>query len=308
MGGSGGSFFSRSKSPTAVADELRERAEVSAREFEATLSEEFSRLLARFNDRNPVEVQRRLQEIRSVLHSEIEGTFDTLFGGSVSKHTYVDGISDVDSMLIISGDLEHENPRTIIDRVANALHARIDDAAEVRAGSVAVTVVYRDGQEIQLVPTVRDGDKLGVPSWDQNRWSSIDPQQFREGLTKRNTECNGKLIPTLKLAKAINATLPEAARLSGYHIESIGVAAFRDYDDAKVPVRMLPHFFKRASELVLRPMTDRTGQSVHVDAYLGDANSPERLAASHMLRRIHQRMMSASAGHSRERWQDLFDE
>ena len=179
---------------------------------------------------------------------------------------------------------------------------------EVRAGSVAVTVVYRDGKEIQLVPTVRDGDKFGVPSWDKNKWSSIDPRQFRDGLTKRNDECNGKLIPTLKLAKAINATLPEAARLSGYHIESIGVTAFRSYNDAKVPVRMLPHFFKKASELVLRPMTDRTGQSVHVDGYLGDANSSERVAASHMLRRIHQRMMSASAGHSRERWQDLFDD
>lgn len=308
MGGSGGSFFSRSKSPTVVADELRERAEASAREFEATLAEEFSHLLARFNERNPEEVQQRLREIRDVLHNEIEGSFDTLFGGSVSKHTYVDGISDVDSMLIIGGDLEQANPRTVIDRVANALRERINNAAEIRAGSVAVTVVYRDGKEIQLVPTLRDGDRFGVPSWDQNKWSSIDPQQFREGLTKRNTECNGKLIPTLKLAKAINATLPEAARLSGYHIESIGVAAFRGYADAKIPVRMLPHFFKSASELVLKPMTDRTGQSVHVDGYLGAANSPERLAASHMLRRIHQRMMSASAAHSRERWRDLFDE
>jgi hypothetical protein len=308
MGGSGGSFFTRSKSPIVVADELRERAEASAKEFEATLSEEFARLLAKFNDRNPEKVRERLQEIKDVLHKEIEGSFDTLFGGSVSKHTYVDGISDVDSMLIIRGDLEQVNPRTIIDRVAQALHTRINDALEVRAGSVAVTVVYRDGQEIQLVPTVRDGERLGVPSWDKNKWSSIDPQQFREGLTKRNAECNGKLIPTLKLAKAINATLPEASRLSGYHIESIGVAAFRNYNDAKIPVRMLPHFFKKASELVLKPMTDRTGQSVHVDGYLGDANSSERIAASHMLRRIHQRMMSASAGHSRERWQDLFDE
>lgn len=308
MGGSGGSFFSRSKSPTVVADELREHAEASAREFEATLAEEFSHLLARFNERNPEEVQQRLREIRDVLHNEIEGSFDTLFGGSVSKHTYVDGISDVDSMLIIGGDLEQENPRTVIDRIANALHGSINNAAEIRVGSVAVTVVYRDGKEIQLVPTVRDGDRFGVPSWDQNRWARIDPKQFRDGLTKRNTECNGKLIPTLKLAKAINATLPEAARLSGYHIESIGVAAFRDYGDAKVPVRMLPHFFKSASELVLKPMTDRTGQSVHVDEYLGAANSSERLAASHMLRRIHQRMMSASAAHSRERWRDLFDE
>ena len=71
---------------------------------------------------------------------------------------------------------------------------------------------------------------------------------------------------------------------------------------------MLPYFFKRASELVLKPMADRTGQSVHVDQYLGEAGSPERLGMSHLLTRVHQRMVNASAAKSRDRWRDLFDD
>lgn len=312
MGGSSGSFgrAGSGRTPSEIAEMLRKEAESSALQFEAELSEEFSKLLSRFNARNSEETQDRLQEIKDVLHDSIDpsSSFDTLFGGSVAKHTYVDGISDVDAMLVVNGALADVDPRSVLNKVANALQEKLGAEASVTVGSVAVTVTYADSTEIQLVPSVRLGDELRVPAWEGNSWSTIDPRQFRDGLTKRNGECGGKLIPTLKLAKAINAVLPPSVRLSGYHIESLGVAAFRDYVEERTTVRMLPYFFKRASELVLHPMVDRTGQSVHVDQYLGDAMSSPRLNMSHLLSRIHQRMVNASAAKSRDRWRDLFDE
>lgn len=312
MGGSSGSFgrAGSGRTPSEVADMLRREAESSALQFETELSDEFSKLLARFNARNSEETNERLQNIKDVLHDRIDpdSSFDTLFGGSVAKHTYVDGISDVDAMLVVNGTLADADPRSVLNKVATALREKLDAGASVAVGSVAITVTYADGVEIQLVPSVRLGDRLRVPSWEGNSWSTIDPQQFRNGLTKRNNECAGKLIPTLKLAKAINAVLPPSARLSGYHIESLGVAAFRDYAEERTTVRMLPYFFKRASELVLKPMVDRTGQSVHVDQYLGDAMSSSRVGMGHLLSRIHQRMVNASAAKSRDRWRDLFDE
>lgn len=312
MGGSSGSFGSAGsgRAPSEVAEKLRQEAESSALQFETELAEEFSGLLSRFNARNSEETNERLQKIKDILHETIDpaSSFDTLFGGSVAKHTYVDGISDVDAMLVIKGQLENSDPRTVLKSVADAIKSKLGQKAEVSSGAVAVTVLYPDGTEIQLVPSVRRGDFLRVPAWESNEWSTINPKQFRDGLTKRNDECGGKLIPTLKLAKAINATLPENARLSGYHIESLGVAAFRDYTEERTTVRMLPHFFKRASELVLSPMADRTGQSVHVDQNLGEAGSPVRVNMSHLLARMHQRMVNASAAKSRERWRDLFDE
>lgn len=305
MGGGGGVFSGVSRSPEKIAEKIREMSEASAAQFEVELAAEFSGLLAQFNARNTEETARRLAEIRDLLADALDGTFDTLYGGSVAKHTYVDGISDVDSMLILNGPLAEGDPAAVLLHVSNALREKLDAADTVTVGKVAITVTYPDGSELQLVPTVRHEGKLQVPAWESNTWSTINPQQFCDGLTKRNAECGGKLIPTLKLAKTVNATLPEGARLTGYHIESLGVAAFRDYIDERTTVRMLPHFFRRASDLVLSPIVDKTGQSIHVDSHLGPANSPERVALSHTLARIHQRMLNASAAKSKDRWLDL---
>jgi hypothetical protein len=308
MGGSGGTFRS-GHSPARVAEDIQRIASEQAAEFDAALAKEFTRLLSRFNSRNTQETAERLEAIKAALQEKIEGAFDTLFGGSVAKHTFVDGLSDVDSMLLISGPFAEANPSAMLNKIADVLNAKLGADVEVSHGRVAVTVKYPDGNEIQLVPCL-EGDKgrFKVPAWDSNTWSKIDPSQFREGLTKRNEQYGGKLIPTLKLAKAVNNTLPENARLSGYHIESIGVAAFRGYEGEKTTVRMLPYFFRRASELVLAPMTDRTGQSVHVDEHLGPAGSQQRLALSHTLARIHQRMVNASAAGSRDRWLEILGE
>ena len=45
------------------------------------------------NDRDAGAVRIRLEEIKAILGDTIESSVDTMFGGSVAKHTYVDGIS-----------------------------------------------------------------------------------------------------------------------------------------------------------------------------------------------------------------------
>jgi len=69
---------------------------------------------------------------------------------------------------------------------------------------------------------------------------------------------------------------------------------------------MLPHFFEHAKVRVLRPMTDSTGQSVHVDGYMGVANSEARQKASHLLGRLSKRMANATAARSIPQWKALF--
>jgi hypothetical protein len=69
---------------------------------------------------------------------------------------------------------------------------------------------------------------------------------------------------------------------------------------------MLPAFFERARELVLTPIRDSTGQSVHVDEHLGPANHDARVVLSHVLGRIARRMRNASAAGSAAQWRALF--
>lgn len=306
MGGGGGGIF-KSTQPETLSTQIRKaEADADSAAFETALSDSLSTLLTRFNDRDVNEINFRLEQLKNCIEDNILGSIDNLFGGSVAKHTYIDGMSDIDSLLIINNsDLYDENPSAILNFLADTIISSINNVT-VDTGKIAVTVEYQDGMSIQLLPAVKTDTSLKVLSWSGNRWSNINPELFHNSLTKRNTECNGKLVPTIKLAKAINSNLPENSQLSGYHIEALAIAAFRGYDGPKTITKMLPHFYEKSKDLVLNPITDKSGQSIHVDSYLGTSNSPERLRSSHILNRINKRMMNATAAQSQGQWLSLF--
>jgi hypothetical protein len=276
-------------------------------EFGSKLGQAFGDLLAAYNSRDTELVNHRLDELRALLEDAIEDRIDQQLGGSVAKRTSVDGLSDIDSLLIINDTkLELKTPEAALDRITGILRRKLGNEAEVSHGQMAVTVEYPDGMKIQLLPAIRTEQGMRIPSSNRDAWSEIEPQGFRQALSDRNAECGGKLVPTIKLAKAILGNLPEKHRLTGYHVESLAIAAFRGYDGDKTTSAMLPTFFERAKDLVLQPMRDRTGQSVHVDGYLGEPDSDERVNASHILGRIAKRMRNANGACSIAQWRDLF--
>jgi len=69
---------------------------------------------------------------------------------------------------------------------------------------------------------------------------------------------------------------------------------------------MLKHFFLEASSSVRQPIRDRTGQSVHVDDYLGSSNSLERRIISDAFARVHRRLKNADNAGSLAEWEKLF--
>jgi Second Messenger Oligonucleotide or Dinucleotide Synthetase domain len=308
MGGShGGAFVSRT--PQELRDIVRKSEDqTTVAAFEAELAHTLGNLLGAYNSRDVTTVNQRLSEIKAAMQGAIEGTFDQLLGGSVAKHTYVDGLSDIDSLVLINdSDLESKSPQIALQRMEVIIRGHLQGEAEVEHGRMAVTVTFPDGMVVQLLPAVKAPDgHLRVPSSRRDAWSEINPTTFREALTKRNQECGGKLVPTIKLAKAINGQLPEAQRLSGYHMEALGIAAFKGYTGEMTTSAMLPAFFERARELVLSPIRDSTGQSVHVDEYLGPANNDTRVALNHVLGRLARRMRNATAAGSTAQWRALF--
>jgi predicted nucleotidyltransferase len=309
MSGAGGGGIFWSRTPDEVRDLVR-RAEdkTSVAAFESTLSETLGSLLGAYNSRDHSLVGERLEDIKAGLAGEIEGSFDQLFGGSVAKHTYVDGLSDIDSLVIVNDtELEGKSPQAVLEKMEEILRNALKTEAQVHHGRMAVTVAYGDGMVIQLLPAIKtDGVHVHVPSSRTEGWSRINPLAFQEALTRRNKECGGKLVPVIKLAKAINGQLPEPQRLSGYHMESLAIAAFRDYQGPYTSASMLPIFFERSRELILSPISDRSGQSIHVDGYLGDANSEGRQAMAHVFGRIGRRMRNATVAGSTEQWKSIF--
>lgn len=304
-GGGGGPFLGRSPEELARMVQKTED-ETAIKAFETDLSGILSELLSNANNRDSELIGERLGDIKDALGDALEETVDSLFGGSVAKHTYVDGLSDVDSLLVLNGtDIEGDKPSEAIAKLESIIHEAVGGNATVSSGKLAVTIEYKDGMELQLLPAFRQKDGIRVPSFTRDGWSSISPKAFQEALSQRNAECGGKLVPTIKLAKAVVSTLPESQRLSGYHVESLAIAAFRGYNGPKTTAAMLPTFFETAKNLVKRPIKDKTGQSLHVDNYLGAENSTNRIAMGHILDRIAKRMRNASAYRSHDQWKSI---
>ena len=285
MGGSGGGYFSNS-APSDLKAKLRDSDEATQNaEFETELADLLSAKLTDCNDRDVASVNRHLDEIKKALDKEIDGFVDLLYAGSVAKHTYVDGLSDIDSLVALNNtELEQLSPAQAKEYFADRLRERFPKS-EISVGNLAVTIKFSDA-EIQLLPAVKSGDHFKIANRTGKEWSEIRPRKFATALTSVNQQLGNKVVPTIKLAKAIIASLPEKHKVSGYHAESLAIEAFKSYDGGVRQRDMLKHFFTKGSDLVNSPIVDKTGQSRHVDDYLGRANSLERKIVSDAFSRI----------------------
>lgn len=307
MSGTGGKFFSSRTTPLERARRIRE-AEDQARDdgFETLVGDYLASLLSDFNSRDVDGIQEVLEDIKADLENEIEGTIDTLFGGSVSRHTYLEGLSDVDTLVLLNkSELAQKSPKEVKSYLLDVLRDRYGEE-NVWEGKLAVTVCV-DKNFIQFLPALRHLQGVKIANSRGDDWSKVNPQRFTEALTEANKKMNGKLVPCIKLAKAIVATLPEKRQITGYHTESMAINVFRNYDGPKTPKAMLRHFFENASEQVKEPIRDSSGQSVHVDEYLGSANSLIRQTVSHALDRIRRKLLNADGAASLDRWKELFE-
>jgi monoamine oxidase len=184
MGGGGGSYFPKqSKSLTKLLQQAQQQQDA-----DIEINEYLRELLAKFNARDVEKINEYLDGLVKALGTKVE--IDKLnFGGSVAKHTYVDGLSDVDALVVLDTD-EHkgESPQELIDRFHQALKTKLSRAKveSIEKGKMAVTVVYDDGTEIQLLPAKKSGKEITIPNPERNGWKTVDPNAFRQKLTDAN--------------------------------------------------------------------------------------------------------------------------
>ena len=96
--------------------------------------------------------------------------------------------------------------------------------------------------------------------------------------------------------------------MTGYHVESLAIEAFKDYGGPKGTKAMAERFFEFARDRVLSPLKDSTGQSLHVDGYAGKKNSDCRRQMAQNLDRISRRIRNANATQSVEKWQRILNQ
>lgn len=308
MGGSSGGGGWGGASPEDLGEALRAAKERTVDAvYEVECAEYLNSLLPLINNRDADLVNRRLDEVAAALERKLDGELELLLGGSVSKHTYVDGLSDVDALVLVDNtELADSSPAKVQGYMAQRLRARFREI-EVKVGQLAITLDFPD-ISIQLLPALREGDRIRIADASGQRWAEIRPREFARVLTAVNQEQGGKVVPTIKLAKSLLAGLPEQHRLSGYHVESLAVDVFRGYAGPRTLRAMLRHFFDTASQRVLTPIVDRTGQSVHVDDDLGPQESMPRQLRSAALSRVARRLAAADAAGDVGIWRSLLED
>lgn len=289
--------------------ERRATDEAVASSYEAEANGFLQDLLKSYNDRDTDAIHRHLEVLRQAIDKDIEGVIDMRFGRSIPKHTYVDGLSDADILLIVNeSSLSNTTPQSVLQYLEERIQARLP-TTRVKAGTLAVTITYSDGFQIQLLPALKAATGVRIPSPNGSGWSNVvRPQEFARKLTQVNQACRNMVIPTIKLFKGLQERLPKTSRLEGYHIESLAIEAFQDYSARHAYKDMLQHFTRCAAERVQSPIADTTGQSLHVDDYLGAAGSVNRTRVAKALERLSNKLVQADRRTSIDMLRELFGE
>lgn len=303
MAGTGGGYIPQFSD--SLKDKLERAREVEKRRLDQDVDRMLREELIRYNDRDTAKTNDRLADIMEALGKDVD--IETLLlGGSVAKHTYVDGLSDVDALIILEGGkAKLDPPQEILDRFHQLLQEKLSrkDIESVSKGALAVTVQYRDASEVQLLPAVRSRDVISIPNASAGGWNSTNPATFRKEITRYNERLNGALVPTIKLVKSLVSDLPKQQQATGYHIEALALDGARRYKGPATPKALLISILRHAAENVVQPIKDVTGQSRNVDDYLGPANSSERRLVSQALSGIQRRLNAAT---SVAQWRAMF--
>ena len=291
MGGSGGFGGYRSIGMVSQLSSSASGAQASQHEIE--MNEFLEDLLKEYNNRDVEAIRTHLNEIEKVLGREIEGLDRILFGGSLSKHTFIEGTSDVDALVILDrATYKDATPKELQAAFVKMLRQRFPKT-EIKCGTLAVTVKFSN-YEIQLLPAMKNNDKLQIASSDGSHWSSsINSAKFTEKLTATNKMNGNKVVPVIKLAKSLLSKLPSKYQLSGYHVEALAVDAFSTYNGRYTLYDMTKHMLNYSVKRVLNPMSDVTGQSGIIDDQLGSARSITRQYLSRHIRDIAGRFSGA---------------
>ncbi len=263
---------------------------------ETVINDYLRELLVSFNDRDTEQTREHLEHLHELLGDEFE-IEQLLLGGSVAKHTYVDGLSDIDALIILNRkEIKGLTPQEVIAEFNSLFQNKLtaDIVNKIKQGEMAITITYKDNIEIQILPALRKGRQILISDNAGKEWSGINPSKFKDALTTVNQDLNHALVPAIKLIKSINSNRIVSNQLTGYHIESLALDVFKGYEGPKTPKAMLSYFYSTSPDRIKWPISDMTGQSNKVDEYLGGANSSKRKSISLDLTNVGKRINSAT--------------
>jgi|SRR5713101_4309816 len=294
MGGSGGYGFGRARDTAWEPPDLENSLKQTRQQVvEAEVASVFADALSKINQIDTEALNRHKEEILKALQSDFEDVSDLRGGGSYTRHTYVNGLSDVDILADLgpysSSNIPNKaDSKAVLADMERRLRQRFPHT-DIKSGRMAVTLHFSDGLEIQILPAFRYHSGYKIPNPQGSGWTITRPQIFAKLLRERNAEVGGQLLPCIKLAKQIRDN--KGLEVESYHLENMALKAFEHYTGSRSEEDMLRHLFNQAKVLVATRMKDMTGQEVYVDRYLSSKTA--RIQLARQLATIEKEIMAA---------------
>ncbi|MGI8700883.1 MAG: CBASS oligonucleotide cyclase [Nocardioidaceae bacterium] len=154
---------------------------------------------------------RRQNEIRDHLAGRI--SLKTSFlTGSYARHTKTKKLKDVDIFIVVRAEgadvgLRDQTPWSVLSTLQQHLAAKYTSPAPA-IGRRSCTVEFSSSDEVPSFDVVlafeREEGGYWIPDRTCGEWIASDPSVHKSKATAKNTECDGKWIPLVKMIKGFN--------------------------------------------------------------------------------------------------------
>jgi predicted nucleotidyltransferase len=232
--------------------------------------------------------------------------------GSYRRETKTKKLKDVDIFVVIDdqgpqSSLRQRGPLAVLEDLASVLRPKYPD---VYVDEMACVIAFGSEEEITSFEIVPSFDRVGggyeIPDTRTGDWISTNPRIHHEMSTAKNTLCDGKFVPFVKMIKGLNRHLDEPVTTSfllEVMAQGIVMEPFGEYPEE------IRWFLATAVEQVHNPWPDPAGLGPDVNTL----SKPQRTVASTALARAlvvaEKAIELAADGHERdavEHWRELF--
>lgn len=158
--------------------------------------------------------KRRHAEIRDHVREEWDLVADFLTG-SYRRRTKTKKLKDVDIFVVIDRDgrqgyLRDQGPRSVLEKLQTLLKKKFGDVTIDRMACVVSFDSEEDIMSFEVVPAFeRSTDVFEIPDPKQGSWITTNPKKHDELTSEKNSECEEKFVPLVKMIKGINREADE---------------------------------------------------------------------------------------------------
>jgi len=283
-----------------------------------------------------LELNDTLQEAVTTHHKAIrdwiesyESNIETELIGSLQRKTRIqpraEDIFDIDILVIlgefcrIAEDGTGVSPSDAIDKLYKIMrehgaYRKMDPQKDYPT----VFIEYKDNIKVELVPAYRDfiyepkGQGYRIPK-TYSEWISADYDYDAEYILNKNKECEGWLIPTIKMLKAAKRNLfPE---MKSYHLEVLATSIIsllvRYYKSQNFQLSfpgLVYGFFLIAKDKVLKSCSIEGSKSPDASAYMGNLQKQNLADKFGKIANYCQSIIQLDGRDAIEKWRKVFGE